>query len=92
MSWILECTSFTHIFLLLVSTTCLTDTLEGKVVRIVGGDTLVILDDNKTQHRVRLARFDTPERGQPFGKQAKENLSRLAANQDTRVKFYKRDR
>jgi len=61
MSQILECTSFTHIFLLLVSTTCLADSLEGKVVRIVGGDTLVILDDNKTQHRVRLAGIDTPE-------------------------------
>ena len=48
-------------FLLLVSTTCLADTLEGKVVRIVDGETLVVLDSNNTQHRVRLAGIDTPE-------------------------------
>ena len=47
---------FVYLFFpLLISTTCLADTLEGKVVRIVDGDTLVVLDSGNTQHRVRLA-------------------------------------
>ena len=66
--------------------------MEEKVVQIVDRDTLVVRDDDKTPHRVRLAGIDTPEQGQPFGKQAKENLSRLAADQDARVEFYNRDR
>ena len=41
--------------LILTSIPCLADSLEGQVVRIVDGDTLVILDDTNTQHRVRLA-------------------------------------
>ena len=79
-------------FLLLFSTACLAETLEGRVVRIVDGDTLVVLDSGNTQHRVRLAGIDTPERGQPFGKKAKENLARLAAGQPARVEYHKRDR
>ena len=54
------------LFLLLISSACLADTLEGKVVRVVDGDTLVVLDSDNTQHRVRLAGIDTPERGQPY--------------------------
>ena len=79
------------IFLLLISTTCLAHTLEGRVVLIVDGDTLVLLDSSNTQHRVRLAGIDTLERGQPFGKKAKENLARITGGQPTRVEFYKKD-
>ncbi len=78
--------------LLLVSTTGLADVLEGRIVRIVDGDTLVVLDADKTQHRVRLAGIDTPERGQPFGNRAKQNLSRLAGGQEARVEWNKKDR
>ncbi len=60
-------------FLLLLPITCLADTLEGKVVRVVDGDTLVVLDSGNTQHRVRLAGIDTPERGQPYGKKYTPN-------------------
>ena len=38
------------------------------------------------------AGIDTPERKQPFGKRAKENLSRLAAGQPARVEYHKTDR
>ena len=57
--------------LVLLSSICSAESLTGKVVRIVDGDTLVLLDSGNTQHRVRLAGIDTPERGQPFGKKAK---------------------
>jgi endonuclease YncB( thermonuclease family) len=62
------------------------------VVRVVDGDTIVVLDAQKTQRRLRLGGIDAPERGQPYGTKSKENLSRLIAGQEVRVDWYKRDR
>ena len=35
--------------------------INGKVVGITDGDTVVILDGTKTQHKVRLSDIDAPE-------------------------------
>ena len=78
--------------LFLASSTGLADVLEGRIVRIVDGDTLIVLDVHNTQHRVRLAGIDTPERGQPFGNRAKQNLSRLTGGQEAEVEWNKKDR
>lgn len=48
--------------------------LSGKVVSVQDGDTLEILIDNRPL-RIRLNGIDAPERGQPFGSNAKEALS-----------------
>ena len=39
------------------------DTLFGKVVRVVDGDTIVVAAED-TRHRVRLAAIDSPENNQ----------------------------
>jgi len=51
--------------------------LTGRVVRIADGDTVSLLDKSNRQHKVRLYGIDTPERGQPYGKEAKNVLARL---------------
>lgn len=43
------------------------DTLTGLVIGVADGDTITVLDDARTQHKVRLAGIDAPEKGQPFG-------------------------
>jgi len=68
------------------------DTLTGKVVRVVDGDTLYVLDADKTQHKIRLAGIDAPEQGQPFGTKAKEALLDLVAGKVVDVDWQKRDR
>lgn len=75
----------------LASFTGFAETMEGKVVRIVDGDTLVILDSSNAQHRVRLSGIDAPERGQPFGTRATQNLTRLTGNKPARLEWYKKD-
>lgn len=50
---------------------------DGKVVGILDGDTVDILDSTKTVHRIRLADIDAPEKSQPYGKAAKQYLSEL---------------
>ena len=47
--------------------------VEHRVQRIVDGDTVYMRDGTK----VRLHGIDTPERDQPYGKQATRNLDRL---------------
>lgn len=67
-------------------------TLTGRVVRILDGDTVEVL--NATQHteRVRLGGIDAPEKSQAFGTQAKQRLADLAGGQTVSVDWRKRDR
>ena len=68
------------------------DTLTGKVVKITDGDTMVVLDAENTQHKIRLSGIDAPETNQPFGKRSKEALSALVAGQRVEVDWHKHDR
>ena len=43
-----------------------TNTLSGKVVGVSDGDTLTLLDDTKTQYKIRLVGIDAP--AQPHGR------------------------
>lgn len=53
------------------------ETYTGQVVRVLDGDTAEVLDTSNTPHRVRLAGIDAPEKSQPFGTKAKQNLLSL---------------
>jgi hypothetical protein len=48
----------------------------------VDGDTIVVLDAQKAQHRVPLGGIDAPERGQSCVRKSKDNLARLVAGQE----------
>ncbi|HKA01991.1 MAG TPA: thermonuclease family protein [Candidatus Solibacter sp.] len=66
--------------------------VEGRVVGISDGDTITVLDDSKTQHRVRIAGIDAPEKGQAFGEQSKQNLSALVFQKRVESRCHKKDR
>jgi endonuclease YncB( thermonuclease family) len=68
------------------------DLLEGWVVRVSDGDTIVVLDTNKEQHKIRLAGIDAPESKQPFGEASREHLARLVAGKTVAVNWAKRDK
>jgi len=68
------------------------DTLTGRVVRITDGDTIVVLDANNAQHKIRLQGIDAPERGQAYGAKSKEHLSDAVAGRFVVVEYDKRDR
>ncbi len=65
---------------------------EGRIVGVADGDTITLLDADKTQHRIRLDGIDAPERGQAFGNRSKQSLSDLAIRKDASAHCHKTDR
>ncbi len=68
------------------------DILTGKVVGVTDGDTVTVLGAQNTQHKIRLAGIDAPEKAQPFGSVSKKSLSDLAYGQTVNVEWNKRDK
>ena len=68
------------------------ETVSGKVVKVIDGDTYDLLTgDNKTV-RVRMNGIDAPEAGMPYAKQATEYLKELTRNQTIRISLKDKDR
>ncbi|MCS6304903.1 MAG: thermonuclease family protein [Nitrospira sp.] len=63
----------------------------GEVVRILDGDTIEVLHNGKAQ-RVRLHGIDCPEKGQPFGNNAKQAISSLIFAQEVTLQIYGKDK
>ena len=85
-------TALLGIVFLLLSLPSLAADVFGKVVSVADGDTITVLDDTKVQHKIRLAGIDAPERKQPFGQRAKEQLSDLVFGKTVQVETEKVDR
>jgi endonuclease YncB( thermonuclease family) len=68
------------------------ETVVGRVVAVADGDTLTVLDAQDRQHRIRLYGIDAPEKAQPFGNQAKKNLSSKVFGASVRVEVVDVDR
>ena len=78
--------------LLAVSIAGHSDTLAGRIVRVIDGDTVVVLDSSNVQRKIRLQGIDAPEVGQSYGKASKKYLSGLVAGKRVIVDYRKRDR
>lgn len=67
-------------------------TITGRCVGVLDGDTISVLTPDKQEVRVRLAGIDAPEKAQPFGQQAKKALSALVFGVEVRVRAQSKDR
>lgn len=77
--------------LLLVGLAC-AETITGKVIGVMDGDTIEVLDATKTPHRIRLEGIDAPEKAQPFGARSKQHLSDQVFGKHVEVLSNKTDR
>jgi endonuclease YncB( thermonuclease family) len=67
--------------------------IEGQVVRVKDGDSLVLFrPDVKRTSEIRLAGIDAPELAQPWGLQARSALRRKVDRRAIRVQVTDRDR
>jgi endonuclease YncB( thermonuclease family) len=80
------------LLLALLCTQAFADSFTGRVVRVVDGDTVYVLDASKTQHKIRLAGVDAPEVAQAFGTKAKRRLIELVVGKTVEVNWHKRDK
>ncbi|TKX31184.1 thermonuclease family protein [Campylobacter aviculae] len=64
-----------------------TPSFKAKVVKVIDGDTIEILNSNKIS-KVRFFGIDAPELKQNFGKEAKNVLKRILQNKEVEI-FYK---
>ena len=68
---------WTVVLLATVTFKALADDVKCRVVVITDGDTFTCLTESNQQVKVRMANIDTPESGQPYGSQAKDQLAKL---------------
>jgi len=68
------------------------DILLGKVIHVQDGDTITVLDDTNTQHKIRLSGIDAPEKREAFGNISKQSLADMVAGQAVAVDWVKADK
>ena len=68
------------------------ETITGKVIGVMDGDTIEVLDATKTPRRIRLAGIDAPEKAQPFGARSKQHLSDQVFGKQVEVLSNKTDK
>ena len=68
------------------------EVVTGRVVGISDGDTIVLMDANSTQYKVRLSGIDAPEKKQAFGQASKKSLSDLIYEKEVKIDWHKQDR
>ena len=66
--------------------------LTGRIVSIVDGDTVTLLDANLQQHKIRLSGIDAPEKRQPFGNRSRLHLGVLVFGRQVTADCPKTDR
>jgi len=66
--------------------------ISGYVIAIADGDTLTLLTADKERVKVRLAEIDTPEKKQPYGQRARQELAGMAFNQTAQINVLDTDR
>ena len=65
--------------------------LNGKIVKVIDGDTVDILTPEKQKIRVRLLDIDAPESRQAYGNASKKYLASLTAGKSVFIKENKKD-
>ena len=80
------------IFLLLALPVCLGDTLLGRVIRVLDGDTIELLTAQRESIRIRLNAIDAPEKSQAYGQRSRKYLDDMVHGRNVRVQYTSKDR
>lgn len=65
--------------------------IHGRVVRVLDGDTIEVMDSRKAV-RIRLVNIDAPEKKQDHGRWSTDMMKSLVAGKTVTVTYFQRDR
>lgn len=65
--------------------------IHGRVVRVLDGDTIEVMDSRKAV-RFRLVNIDAPEKKQDYGRWSTDMMKSLVAGKTVTVTYFQRDR
>ncbi len=65
--------------------------IHGRVVRVLDGDTIEVMDSRKAV-RIRLINIDAPEKKQDYGRWSTDMMKSLVAGKTVTVTYFQRDR
>ncbi|UII34405.1 thermonuclease family protein [Fulvivirga ulvae] len=68
------------------------ETISGKVIRVIDGNTIEILDSEKEIVKIMLSEVDCPESGQEFAEEAKKFTEKLTLKKRVMVELKGKDR
>lgn len=68
------------------------DTVSGKVISVIDGNTLEVVTETNESFRIVLLGIDCPEIGQKFGEEARQHLEGMILAKDITVEFQGKDR
>jgi endonuclease YncB( thermonuclease family) len=68
------------------------ETISGIVVSIADGDTLMLLDAGRRQHKIGLTGIDAPESLQAFGQKSRAHLGSMVFNRTVTAECGKTDK
>ena len=71
--------------LVLMPAAAFADPFTARVVGVHDGDTITVLIPDKRQIKIRFAEIDAPELSQPYGKKAKQLLSRMVFGKEVSI-------
>ena len=67
------------------------ETMDGKVTRIIDGDSILVTDAKSVEYQVQLEGIDAPELKQEFGKESTEGLTKLLKDKSVRLTWKSKD-
>ena len=91
MKMIMRCVGFA-ILGLLISSILWAETITGKVITIVDGNTLEVFTTENETYKILLFGIDSPELNQEYGEEAKKFLEKLILNKSVNIEIQGKDR
>ena len=79
------------LLLLIICTPSYADQYEGRVIKVIDGDTIWVKTGNK-HIKIRLSYIDAPELKQPHGVRSKNFLTNLVLDKSVQINTSKKDR
>ena len=79
------------LLLLIICTPSYADQYEGKVIKVIDGDTIWVKTNNK-HIKIRLSYIDAPELKQTYGVRSKNFLTNLVLDKNVQINANKKDR